>query len=93
MYVFICMHAWILQLTWVVDSSEKMDVIFKNHFITILFPVDRFGEVGPSSRTFFSDKGFTCLQLLDLIYAFYQVIGNEDFFFPLADFFAQELFY
>eukprot|EP00268_Persea_americana_P044628 TRINITY_DN4510_c1_g1_i3.p1 TRINITY_DN4510_c1_g1~~TRINITY_DN4510_c1_g1_i3.p1 ORF type:complete len:549 (-),score=83.24 TRINITY_DN4510_c1_g1_i3:401-2047(-) len=53
-------------------ESEKMDVIFKNHFITILFPVDRFGEVGPSSRTFFSDKGFTCLQLLDLIYAFYQ---------------------
>lgn len=61
------------ELTWVVDDSEKMEVIFKNHFITILFPVDRFGEMGPSSRTFFSDSGFTCSQLLDHIYAFYQV--------------------
>lgn len=54
------------------SEAEKNDLIFKNHFLTILFPVDRFSEMGPGSRTFFSDSGFTCLQLLDHIYAFYQ---------------------
>ncbi|XP_024960415.1 uncharacterized protein LOC112501016 [Cynara cardunculus var. scolymus] len=54
------------------SETEKNDLIFKNHFLTILFPVDRFSEMGPCSRTFFSDSGFTCLQLLDHIYAFYQ---------------------
>ncbi|KAJ9550650.1 hypothetical protein OSB04_014695 [Centaurea solstitialis] len=54
------------------SEVEKNDLIFKNHFLTILFPVDRFSEMGPCSRTFFSDSGFTCLQLLDHIYAFYQ---------------------
>uniref|UniRef100_A0A5B7BXE9 BRCT domain-containing protein n=1 Tax=Davidia involucrata TaxID=16924 RepID=A0A5B7BXE9_DAVIN len=53
-------------------ESEKTELIFKNHFLTILFPVDRFAEMGPCSRTFFSDTGFTCLQVLDHIYAFYQ---------------------
>ncbi|XP_063947017.1 uncharacterized protein LOC108205745 isoform X1 [Daucus carota subsp. sativus] len=53
-------------------ESEKGAVIFKNHFLTILFPVDRFAEMGPCSRSFFSDSGFTCLQVLDYIYAFYQ---------------------
>ncbi|KAF8393641.1 hypothetical protein HHK36_021887 [Tetracentron sinense] len=53
-------------------ESEKAELIYKNHFLTILFPIDRFGEMGPSSRTFFSDKGFTCLQVLDHIYTFYQ---------------------
>ncbi|EXB74916.1 hypothetical protein L484_018625 [Morus notabilis] len=53
-------------------ESEKSEVIFRNNFLTILFPVDRFAEVGPSSRTFFSDDGFTCLRVLDHIYAFYQ---------------------
>lgn len=53
-------------------ESEKSELIFKNHFLTILFPVDRFSEMGPCSRTFFSDKGFTCLHVLDHIYAFYQ---------------------
>ncbi|XP_058078838.1 uncharacterized protein LOC131227136 [Magnolia sinica] len=53
-------------------ESERGEVIFKNHFLTILFPIDRFGEMGPSSRTFFGDSGFTCLQVLDHIYAFYQ---------------------
>ncbi|XP_039066267.1 uncharacterized protein LOC120211868 isoform X2 [Hibiscus syriacus] len=43
-------------------ESEKNELIFKNHFLTILFPVDRFSEMGPSARTFFSDNGFTCLQ-------------------------------
>ncbi|XP_027904451.1 uncharacterized protein LOC114164122 isoform X1 [Vigna unguiculata] len=53
-------------------ESEKSELIFKNHFLTILFPIDRFSEMGPSSRTFFSHNGFTCLQVLDHIHAFYQ---------------------
>ncbi|PSS01351.1 DNA topoisomerase 2-binding protein like [Actinidia chinensis var. chinensis] len=53
-------------------ESEKTELILKNHLLTILFPVDRFAEMGPCSRTFFSDTGFTCLQVLDHIYAFYQ---------------------
>ncbi|KAI3496335.1 hypothetical protein L1887_38693 [Cichorium endivia] len=54
------------------SEVEKNELVFKNHFLTILFPVDRFSEMGPTSRTFFSDSGFTCFQLLDHIYAFYQ---------------------
>lgn len=54
------------------NESEKTEVIFKNPFLTILFPIDRFGELGPSSRTFFSDGGFSCLKVLDYIYNFYQ---------------------
>lgn len=53
-------------------ESEKVEVIFKNHFLTILFPVDRFGELGPVSRTFFSDGGFSSFQVLDHVYNFYQ---------------------
>ncbi|KAG5045100.1 hypothetical protein JHK82_014478 [Glycine max] len=53
-------------------ESEKSELIFKNHFLTILLPIDRFAEMGPSSRTFFSHNGFTCLQVLDHIRAFYQ---------------------
>ncbi|KAJ4951167.1 hypothetical protein NE237_027999 [Protea cynaroides] len=59
-------------------ESEKTELIFKNHFLTILFPIDRFGEMGPSSRTYFSDKGFKCLQVLDHIYAFYQENMSSD---------------
>lgn len=59
-------------LTRPLTESEKSELVFKNHFLTILFPIDRFAEMGPSSRTFFSDNGFTCLQVLDHIYAFYQ---------------------
>ncbi|XP_031287014.1 uncharacterized protein LOC116145708 isoform X1 [Pistacia vera] len=59
-------------LTRLLTESEKSELIFKNHFLTILFPVDRFTEMGPSSRTYFSDNGFTCLQVLDHIYEFYQ---------------------
>lgn len=59
-------------LTRPLTESEKKELIFKDHFLTILFPVDRFAEMGPSSRTLFSDKGFTCFQVLDHIYAFYQ---------------------
>ncbi|GJW61919.1 hypothetical protein Tco_0111254 [Tanacetum coccineum] len=47
------------------SEFEKNEFVFKNHFLTILFPVDRFSEMGPSSKTFFSDSGFTCLQLLN----------------------------
>ncbi|KAF4375797.1 hypothetical protein F8388_014519 [Cannabis sativa] len=50
-------------LTRPLTESEKSEVIFKNNFLTVLFPVDRFSEMGPSSRTFFSDDGFTCLQV------------------------------
>ncbi|XWS17570.1 hypothetical protein CRYUN_Cryun33cG0078600 [Craigia yunnanensis] len=59
-------------LTRPLTESEKNELIFKNHFLTILFPVDRFSEMGPSSRAYFSDNGFTCLQVLDYISAFYQ---------------------
>ncbi|OMO86446.1 hypothetical protein COLO4_21162 [Corchorus olitorius] len=59
-------------LTRSLTESEKNELIFKNQFLTILYPVDRFSEMGPSSRTYFSDNGFTCLQVLDYIYAFYQ---------------------
>ncbi|XP_008792858.1 uncharacterized protein LOC103709336 isoform X2 [Phoenix dactylifera] len=55
-------------------ESEKREMIFKNHFLTILFPCDRFGELGPSSRTFFSEGGFTCVQVLEHIYNFYQIL-------------------
>ncbi|KAI3945501.1 hypothetical protein MKW98_018318 [Papaver atlanticum] len=59
-------------------ESEKSELVFKSHFLTILFPIDRFGEMGPSSRTFFSDKGFACLQVLDHVYAFYQEYLSEN---------------
>ncbi|KAF5743146.1 putative topbp1 [Tripterygium wilfordii] len=59
-------------LTRPLTESEKAELIFKSHFLTILFPMDRFAEMGHSSRTFFSDNGFTCIQALDHIYAFYQ---------------------
>ncbi|KAK3032205.1 hypothetical protein RJ639_036135 [Escallonia herrerae] len=53
-------------------ESEKTELILRNHYLTILFPLDRFAEMGPCSRTFFSNTGFTCLQVLDFVYAFYQ---------------------
>ena len=56
--------------------NEESELIFKYHFLTVLLPIDRFAEMGPS-RTFFSYDGFTCLQLLDHIYAFYQVRLEE----------------
>ncbi|GAB2270656.1 hypothetical protein Dimus_005533 [Dionaea muscipula] len=59
-------------LTRPLTESEKKGLILRHHFLTVLFPVDRFAEMGPSARTFFSDAGFTCLHVLDLIYAFYQ---------------------
>ncbi|KAH9309138.1 hypothetical protein KI387_037049, partial [Taxus chinensis] len=53
-------------------ESEKREIIYRGVFLTILFPIDRFGEMGPSSRTFFSEKGFTQMQILEHIYSFYQ---------------------
>ncbi|KAK8523287.1 hypothetical protein V6N13_113236 [Hibiscus sabdariffa] len=41
-------------------ESERNELIFKNHFLTILFPVDRFSEMGPSARTSFSDDRGRC---------------------------------
>ncbi|KAL0886177.1 hypothetical protein Bca101_010160 [Brassica carinata] len=35
--------------------TEKREVTFKDSFLTILYPADRFSEMGPSSRTYFSD--------------------------------------
>uniref|UniRef100_A0A7N1A4K9 BRCT domain-containing protein n=2 Tax=Kalanchoe fedtschenkoi TaxID=63787 RepID=A0A7N1A4K9_KALFE len=59
-------------------ESEKSEMVFKNPFLTILFPVDRFSEMGPSSRTFFSDTGFSCAQILDHLYSFYQEPMSAD---------------
>ncbi|XP_050219712.1 uncharacterized protein LOC126670098 isoform X2 [Mercurialis annua] len=59
-------------LTRALTESEKTELIFRNHFLTILFPIDRFSEMGPSSRTYFSENGFTCMQVLDHIHTFYQ---------------------
>lgn len=65
-------EASFVNLSRPLSESEKAELILKANFLTILFPVDRFSEMGPCSRTFFSEKGFTCLQVLDYIYAFYQ---------------------
>ncbi|KAM0823679.1 hypothetical protein ACQ4PT_070714 [Festuca glaucescens] len=59
-------------------ESERSEVIFKNHFFTILFPLDRFGELGPSSRTFFINGGFTRAEILDHIYNFYQNMSVDE---------------
>ncbi|OEL32950.1 hypothetical protein BAE44_0006031 [Dichanthelium oligosanthes] len=59
-------------------ESEQSELIFKNHFLTILFPIDRFGELGPSSKTFYNNGGFTRIQVLDHIYNFYQENMSTD---------------
>ncbi|XP_040931257.1 uncharacterized protein [Gossypium hirsutum] len=61
-----------MDLTRLLTESEKNELILENQFLTILFLVDRFSEMGPSSRTYFSHNGFTCLQVLDYVYEFYQ---------------------
>jgi hypothetical protein len=53
--------------------SEKREVVFRGPFLTILFPIDRFSELGPSSRTFFSEGGFMREQILEFVHSFYQV--------------------
>lgn len=59
-------------------ESERSELIFKNHFLTILFPIDRFGELGPSSKMFYNNGGFTRIQVLDHIYNFYQENMSTD---------------
>lgn len=54
------------------SESEKKEVVFKGSFLTVLFPIDRFAEIGPSSRTFFNEKGFCRQDIIELIWAFYQ---------------------
>ncbi|GKC36307.1 BRCT domain-containing protein [Tanacetum coccineum] len=54
------------------SERERSELVYGNHFITVLFPVDRFGEMSHTSRTFFSNTGFTCSLMLDHIYSFYQ---------------------
>ncbi|CAN0918358.1 DNA topoisomerase 2-binding protein 1 [Linum grandiflorum] len=66
------LEASFANLTRRLTEREKTELVFRSHFLTILFPIDRFSEIGPTSRTFFSDGGFTCLQVLDHIYEFYQ---------------------
>jgi hypothetical protein len=55
------------------NCSERSEVVFRGPFLTLLFPVDRFGELGPQSRGFFSENGFTRQQLLERVHTFYQV--------------------
>eukprot|EP00250_Pteridium_aquilinum_P008710 c18152_g1_i1 orf=255-1925(+) len=55
-----------------VCESEKKEVVFKGAFLTVLFPIDRFGEMGPLSRCYFNEKGFCRQDILELIWAFYQ---------------------
>ncbi|EFH53566.1 hypothetical protein ARALYDRAFT_484825 [Arabidopsis lyrata subsp. lyrata] len=59
-------------------ESERMELVYKNHFITLLLPIDWYGEMGPSSRSYFSETGFTCQQILQHIYAFYQENMSEE---------------
>ncbi|GLJ11043.1 hypothetical protein SUGI_0141190 [Cryptomeria japonica] len=65
-------------LTRSLKESEKREIIYRGLFLTILFPIDRFGEMGPSSRTFFSEKGFTRMHILEHIYSFYQENMSPD---------------
>lgn len=54
------------------SESETKEVVFKAPFLTILFPIDRFAEIGLSSKTFYSEKGFERQQILEFVWAFYQ---------------------
>lgn len=56
-----------------VMCSEKREIVFRGAFLTILFPIDRFSELGPSSRTFFSEEGFSREKIIESINSFYQV--------------------
>lgn len=54
------------------SESEKQEMAFKGAFLTLLFPIDRFGEMGPLSRCYFKEKGFCRQDILEHIWAFYQ---------------------
>ncbi|KAG0592242.1 hypothetical protein KC19_1G236400 [Ceratodon purpureus] len=59
------------------SRSDKREIVFRGPFLTILFPIDRFSELGPSSQTFFSEVGFTREQIIEIVYAFYQVLNLQ----------------
>jgi len=65
---------WVL-MGWqnVILRRERQEIVFRGAFLTILFPIDRFVELGPSSRTFFSEEGFSREKILELIFTFYEV--------------------
>ena len=46
---------------------------YKHPFLTILFPIDRYGELGVRSRNLHSAQGFSRRRVLQSIYEFYQV--------------------
>jgi hypothetical protein len=64
--------------TRVLSESEKRTIVFRGAFLTILFPIDRFSELGPSSRTFFSEGGFSREQIIELIHSFYQELLSPE---------------
>ncbi|MCD7459311.1 hypothetical protein HAX54_040609 [Datura stramonium] len=64
-------EASFVNLSRLLSESEKSELILKTNFLTILFPVDRFSEMGPCSRTFLV-KRVHVLQERDYIYAFYR---------------------
>uniref|UniRef100_A0A7I4E3R4 BRCT domain-containing protein n=1 Tax=Physcomitrium patens TaxID=3218 RepID=A0A7I4E3R4_PHYPA len=64
--------------TRLLSESEKREIVFRGAFLTILFPIDRFSELGPSSRTFFSEGGFSREKIIELIHSFYQEYMSPD---------------
>lgn len=54
------------------SESEKQELAFKGPFLTLLFPIDRFGEMGPLSRCYFNENGFCRQSIVEHIWAFYQ---------------------
>ncbi|KAJ7257476.1 hypothetical protein O6H91_01G077700 [Diphasiastrum complanatum] len=59
-------------------TSEKLEIVYTGVFLTILFPIDRYNEMGLSSKTYFNERGFTRHRLLDMVYAFYQGLLSDD---------------
>ncbi|KAG0597489.1 hypothetical protein M758_UG343500 [Ceratodon purpureus] len=62
----------------ILRESEKREIEFRGAFLTILFPIDRFSELGPSARTFFSEGGFSREKIIELIHSFYQEYLSPD---------------
>lgn len=61
------------------SEADKWEVVYWPTFLTVLFPVDQFGEMGPTARTFVSQGGggFTRLQIIHYVSTFYQVNDDE----------------
>eukprot|EP00899_Mesostigma_viride_P017227 jgi/Mesvir1/25505/Mv01758-RA.1 len=47
-------------------------------FLTLLFPVDAYGEMGPCARTLHSATGFTCGQILQEVHRFYHARLSDE---------------